>query len=137
MDEPKQILTVEEANQRLPKATQLVEQIQGIQHSLLNTNHALDEAVQKLAQGNGYPLQELKQQVEDLTKHQLHLIEALHSTIQQLENLGGYLKDVTMGLVDFCGMRDGELIWLCWRLGEEQIRFWHGLEEGFAGRQPI
>jgi len=137
VDEPKQILTVEEANQRLPKATQLVEQIQGIQHSLLNTNHALDEAVQKLAQGNGYPLQELKQQVEDLTKHQLHLIEALHSTIQQLENLGGYLKDVTMGLVDFCGMRDGELIWLCWRLGEEQIRFWHGLEEGFAGRQPI
>ena len=57
--------------------------------------------------------------------------------MQQLEDLGCLLKDLTTGLVDFYGTRRGELVFLCWKLGEDRIRFWHGLDEGYTGRQPL
>ncbi len=91
----------------------------------------------KLSQGNGYPLQELRDQIEKLTRHQLQLIEAFHSALQQLETLGGVLKDLSLGLVDFYTLRDGEPVFLCWKLGEDAIRFWHSLDTGYAARQPL
>jgi len=47
------------------------------------------------------------------------------------------LKDVDAGLVDFVGMRNGREVYLCWRYGEEEIGFWHELNAGFSGRQPV
>ena len=137
MEQPQKIFTVEEANHLLSQVAPLVQQLRGLQESIIKTNQQLDEAVHKLSQGNGYPLEDIRKQITELTKRQLNLIEAFQSTLQQLESLGGVLKDVNVGLVDFYGMRDGELVFLCWRLGEDQIRFWHGVEEGFAGRQPL
>jgi len=63
--------------------------------------------------------------------------EALADEIERVRDLGGEVKDVETGLVDFPGRRGGEEILLCWRLGEEEVAYWHGLEEGFAGRQPL
>ena len=51
--------------------------------------------------------------------------------------LGGVPKDLATGLVDFPFLLEGEEVNLCWRFGEKKIRFWHGLDEGFAGRKPI
>ena len=47
------------------------------------------------------------------------------------------LKDPQMGLIDFPTLRDGELVELCWKLGEEKIGHWHRIGEGFAGRKPL
>ena len=47
------------------------------------------------------------------------------------------LQDLELGLVDFPAEREGETVLLCWRVGEEEIGYWHGLEEGFAGRRPL
>jgi len=56
----------------------------------------------------------------------------------ELHELGIQLKDYTRGLIDFPSMRDGRVILLCWQLGEgEKIEWWHELEDGFAGRQPL
>jgi len=56
----------------------------------------------------------------------------------QLEALGVQLKDYERGLIDFPATRDGRVVLLCWRLGEgDQIEWWHDLETGFAGRQPL
>lgn len=56
----------------------------------------------------------------------------------QLETLGIQLKDYERGLIDFPTMRDGRVVLLCWQLGEgDQIEWWHDLEAGFAGRQPL
>ena len=41
------------------------------------------------------------------------------------------------GLIDFPALRRGETVLLCWQLGEDEVAFWHGLEDGFAGRQPL
>jgi hypothetical protein len=56
---------------------------------------------------------------------------------REVEELGGVLKDPQRGLVDFYGRVDGELVWFCWRYGEDRVAHYHGLEEGFPGRKPI
>ena len=137
MDEPPRTLTVDEANALLPRVRPLIEQLQALQHSMVETNRLLDDAVAKVSAGNGYPIQSLKERITELTKHQLQLVEAFQSALQQLEDLGGSLKDLSLGLVDFYSLHNGELILLCWKLGEERIRFWHTVEGGFAGRQPL
>ena len=57
--------------------------------------------------------------------------------IRQIEALGCVLKDLDQGLVDFLSRRGDETVFLCWRLGESSIQYWHGLKEGFAGRKPL
>lgn len=64
-------------------------------------------------------------------------MEQLEKEIQKLEELGCVLKDMNTGLVDFPAVRLGTRAWLCWKLGEERVIFWHGLHEGFAGRKPV
>jgi hypothetical protein len=61
----------------------------------------------------------------------------LENEIERLEDLGCVLKDMNTGLIDFPAVRLGTRVWLCWRLGEESVTFWHGLHEGFAGRKPV
>jgi hypothetical protein len=57
--------------------------------------------------------------------------------VSALSDLGVVVKDASSGLVDFPSERDGETVLLCWQLGEERVAFWHGTDDGFAGRQPI
>ena len=57
--------------------------------------------------------------------------------VNEIHGLGAQVKDADEGLVDFPALRGDEEVLLCWKLGEPEIGFWHGLEEGFAGRQPI
>jgi len=129
--------TVSEANALLPAVIPKIEQLQGLQRSIVQTNQQLDELVAKLAAGNGYPLTAIKDRIRELTQHQLQLIEAFQSALQSLGEMGCQLKDLQEGLVDFYGIQRGELVFLCWKLGEERIRFWHTLEDGFSGRQPL
>ena len=63
--------------------------------------------------------------------------EALSDEIERVRDLGGEVKDVESGLVDFPGLRRSEEILLCWRLGEKKVGFWHSVEGGFASRHPI
>ncbi len=131
------LFTPNEANDLLPQVIPLIKQLQQLSQSILKVNQQLDELAKKLAQGNGFPIQSLKDQMRQLTTHQFQLIEAFESALSQLEGLGAVLKDLSLGLVDFYGMREGQLICLCWKLGEAVVRFWHTPEEGYAGRQPL
>jgi hypothetical protein len=62
---------------------------------------------------------------------------ALAQIVEQIQAAGVLVKDLDQGLLDFPALRDGEEILLCWHVGEDDIQYWHGLEEGFAGRKPI
>ncbi|HVO97652.1 MAG TPA: DUF2203 domain-containing protein [Bryobacteraceae bacterium] len=62
---------------------------------------------------------------------------ALKGAVDRVEEAGALLKDVEIGLIDFLAHYRGQTVCLCWKLGEDRIRFWHGLEEGFRGRKPI
>lgn len=57
--------------------------------------------------------------------------------LQHLESLGIVVRDVEAGLVDFPTVRDGEPAWLCWRLSDPDLAFWHTTREGFASRRPL
>jgi hypothetical protein len=63
--------------------------------------------------------------------------ERLEALVQRIQELGVLIKDVNTGLLDFPSLRDGKLVYLCWRYGEDDIRFWHEVDSGFAGRQSI
>jgi hypothetical protein len=65
----------------------------------------------------------------------------VRAVLAEVEGLGGVVKDVEMGLVDFAGMLPGgasdEPVNLCWKYGESAVRFWHGFDEGYAQRKPL
>ncbi len=62
---------------------------------------------------------------------------ALAAAVERVTGLGAQIKDLDIGLIDFPTLYRGREVLLCWKLGEQQIAFWHGLEEGFRGRKPI
>lgn len=65
------------------------------------------------------------------------LVERLRGGIERLDALGIELKNIEWGLIDFPALRNGAVVYLCWRLGEGEIEAWHELDAGFAGRRPI
>jgi len=61
----------------------------------------------------------------------------LREVLESIHSAGCVVKDLDMGLLDFPTLLRGEEVCLCWKLGEPEIRFWHGAQEGFRGRKPI
>jgi hypothetical protein len=61
----------------------------------------------------------------------------LKNALEKVEETGCQVKDLDIGLVDFPTLFRGREVYLCWKLGEDGIAFWHGVDEGFAGRKPI
>lgn len=64
-------------------------------------------------------------------------VEQLKNCVERITAIGCVIKDLDMGLVDFPTLYRGDEVYLCWKLGEPRIEFWHGLDEGYAGRKPI
>ena len=64
-------------------------------------------------------------------------VTALQEEVNRIQQTGCVVKDLDEGLVDFPSLMKGEEVFLCWKLGEERVLYWHGLEEGFAGRKPL
>ena len=62
---------------------------------------------------------------------------ALQQALEEIGQIGALVKDLDIGLIDFLCLYQGREVCLCWKLGEDRIRFWHGTEEGFGGRKPI
>ena len=65
------------------------------------------------------------------------VVRRMASTVRQIDAWGITLRDIGSGLVDFPALANGRPIWLCWRLGEADIAWWHELEAGVAGRRPL
>jgi hypothetical protein len=65
------------------------------------------------------------------------LTATIQQALQEIADMGGTPKDLELGLVDFLHVRDGREVNLCWKYGEREIRFWHGLDEGYTARKPL
>lgn len=137
MEQPSKLFTVSEANELLEHVRPLVEQLQLFQKSILKLSRQIDTNQDKISAGNGYPVKELQHSVEDLSEEQRRLIKRFDAGLVDLEELGAVLKDLGQGLVDFYSLRGDEMVFLCWRLGEPEVGFWHSLDTGFASRQPV
>jgi len=64
-------------------------------------------------------------------------VQAIKDAVAEIDSIGVQVKDLDIGLLDFPCQVEDEIVLLCWKYGEEKIGFWHGMEEGFAGRKPI
>ena len=65
------------------------------------------------------------------------IVRRMEQTVRQIDAWGVTLRDIGTGLVDVPALANGRPIWLCWRLGEDEIAFWHELDAGIAGRKPL
>jgi hypothetical protein len=127
--------TADEANELLPEVRAAAEDL--VEHRLAARAVAAKRAqlVTRIA-GNGgdFDPQEPRELEEDFERETAATAEA----VKRLERLGVIVKDADRGLVDFPALREsGEEVLLCWQVGEGEIAYWHGLEEGFAGRKPL
>ena len=79
------------------------------------------------------PLEQLAKNRADRQK----LASELEEGVKRIQETGCVIKDLDIGLIDFPSLRGGEEVYLCWKLGEERIVYYHGIDEGFAGRKPL
>jgi hypothetical protein len=128
------IFTQTEARAALPVVRRHVERLVAGRADQLVAQARMAELTAATA-GNGHGVQrDLMVTLRDeLERAETELAAALTA----LEELGVVVKDLDAGLVDFPALRDGEHVFLCWQLGEADVTWWHGLEEGFRGRKPI
>jgi hypothetical protein len=128
--------TEEEANEALAAVRPTVERLVAARRRFLHASGRL-EGVRGRVAGNGGGLDPGR--VRELGTEAADAAAAVAAVVAELEGLGVQVKDIDEGLVDFPALhpdRD-EPVLLCWRLGENRVAFWHGLEEGFAGRKPL
>jgi hypothetical protein len=64
-------------------------------------------------------------------------LQEANDTVAEIDEIGVQVKDLEKGLLDFPCVIEGQTVFLCWKLGEKEIAFWHTPEEGFAGRKPL
>ena len=123
------LFTVEEANALLPTVRGVVRRIQRAYARVSAAQEQARLAAAGAAQGGGGMLGGAAY-VESLAE--------LAEASGELEGLGVQLKDYARGLIDFPTLREGRVVLLCWQMGEgDELEWWHDLEAGFAGRQPL
>lgn len=124
-----------EANAVLPRVRELVERIVELGNLLPDLEDAVRIAQYRRARADDPAAldPEHDRHTEALREAELELAGALTA----LEAMGVQLKDMRLGLIDFLSYREGELVELCWKLGEDRVAFWHRMGEGFAGRRPV
>lgn len=126
---------VEEANRALPEVRRLVRQIVELAQQLPELQDQTRIADYRRRRAGASP--EDEERFERLADSVRRAEDELAAALGRLGRLGVVLKDVRAGLVDFYSYREGELVELCWRLGEERVAYWHRIGEGFAGRRPL
>ena len=120
---PRRRFTLQEANKALPLVRRVVGDIVSAREQATRLQSDLETTTGKQHDGVQAEL--------DTT------IDRLHVYLDELTEIGCELKDFQIGLVDFIGRHQGRDIYLCWKLGEETIAYFHELNAGFAGRMPV
>jgi hypothetical protein len=131
---PPRYFTLEQANAALAEVRPLAERMVAHRREvavLLSRRAGLTSTIA----GNGGDLDpgELARVEADIAEQ----AKGVAQCVNRIHGLGAQVKDADEGLVDFPARRGDEEILLCWKLGEDEIAFWHGLEDGFAGRRPV
>ena len=128
--------TPEEANAALERVRPIVETLVEQRRELLRVGSALG-AVRGTVAGNGGSLD--PESVARLQEMAERVAAELAGAVEELDALGLQVKDLDKGLIDFPAQHpeSGETVLLCWELGEDSVAYWHGLEDGYAGRKPL
>jgi hypothetical protein len=125
------LFTVDEANSLLPELRPLVQRILDRLESLREKSEDVVRA-ERLSPASPDLMKSL-QRNEAIAR----LIHEVKCLVDEINAYGCVCKGIEEGLVDFPCMLGGEIVYLCWRFGEESVGHWHKIEDGFAGRKPL
>ncbi len=131
---PKKVFTVEQVNAMLPLVGAIASDLAKLSREVIERRQRLAHITtdRELATGNPYD-DELALVESELERD----TQRLREYVRELCELGVEPKGAEEGLVDFPCMVDGRLVYLCWKVGEPEVLYWHELDAGFAGRQPL
>jgi hypothetical protein len=126
--------TAAEANEALRIVRPLAEKLIAHRRKLREAQEQRAELMRRIA-SNGGAFD--ARQVATLDAQVKREGQALARTVARIQELGVLVKDLDRGLIDFPALRGDEEVLLCWQVGEDDVSYWHGLEDGFAGRRPL
>jgi hypothetical protein len=127
--------TRQEAEALLPEIDRLLGEAQGLADKLATTEEAAQSA-QWQVRANGKVQADASGESPEAARRAVG--QRLRALLERIQRMGIVVRDVRSGLIDFPSLRDGRVVNLCWRRGEPlEIRWWHEVEAGFAGRQPL
>lgn len=127
------LFTADEVDALLPQLSNLLLQMQESKAKHDRLQEKVAEYTYRMAT-NGHVIEkELNEARQELAQAEAEL----RSLLERAQEMGCEVKDINQGLVDFRSERGGREVYLCWKLGEPAVRWWHELEAGFAGRQPL
>ncbi|HEX5414711.1 MAG TPA: DUF2203 domain-containing protein [Chloroflexota bacterium] len=125
--------SLDEANALIPDLERRFEELQALQQRAEELEASIENLVERdrsNGRNHGEEIAQLEGEIE-------RVVTRTNQIIDEISDLGCEIKDIEQGLVDFPSEREGRLVYLCWKLGEDRIRFWHELTSGYAGRQPL
>jgi len=127
--------TLTEAESLLPEIDSIMREAVSLKAKYLEAEEAIQTFAQRVAMQGGV-LVDRDTVLQNRADRDAHG-ERLKSAVERLQEFGCVIKDLDIGLVDFPTLFHGREVYLCWKMGEPGIRFWHGMDEGFAGRKQI
>lgn len=125
----------DEANRALPTVRRLVQQIVELSQQLPELQDQCRIAEYRMNRDGAVRAD--ADRFEQAAKSVRAAEDALLAAVEDLGVMGVVLKDPQIGLIDFYAYRDGEMVELCWKLGEDSVGHWHRIGEGFRGRRPL
>jgi hypothetical protein len=128
------MFTPDEANALLPDLRPLVERLVAHKQQLDRAEDARRALLGRIATNGG---DITPSDVAEATTRVEREAEAVSQILEAIQSHGVQVKDLDLGLLDFPWQREDEVALLCWRLGEDEIAYWHGMDEGYAGRKPL
>lgn len=120
--------TLKEANAMLPSVIKKFKDLVNLKNEVVKIQSEIETNPKYMSSFKDYSLK--KQELNTA-------ISNFYKSIEEMESTGIMIKSIDEGLLDFPSLRFNEEIWLCWKEGETEIKFWHGKDEGFNGRKPV
>jgi hypothetical protein len=128
------LYTLAEAEAMLPQVRDELLSMQASKREVDEVRAYLEQAVSTTG-GNGHVRDEST--LAEKRRRAEALVEDINARLRLINDWGIELKGLDEGLIDFPSDREGRVVYLCWRLGEDAIAWWHEIDEGFAGRRPL
>ena len=127
--------TFEQASRILPEVEHLIRDALFLKAEYQQAEKSIEEHSRKIAMMGGTRVNPAA--VLAMREKRGRSAQRLQESMAKIQEMGCLVKDLDIGLLDFPTLLNGQEVYLCWRLGETKIEFWHGIQEGFQGRRPI
>ncbi len=127
------VFTLEEANRLLPRLNLMLKDVQEKRNKIQVLEVEIDATELIAEKDEDGVAPGLNKKVEEYTR----TVKRFYALIDEIHELGCFVKDIDTGLVDFYSLNKGKVVYLCWKIGEAEVSHWHEIGRGFSSRQAV